>query len=144
MRNLTAIVQTAASTAKAMSFMPGAIASISRLVGGIGIMNIMLVPVTERTREIGIRMAVGAQQRDILLQFLVEALMICVMGGLAGVLLGVSLAYAMAQTWGMAAEVTLNSILLAFVFSAVIGVFFGFYPARRAASLRPVEALRYE
>ena len=143
-RNLAAIAETAATSAKAMSFMLGAIASISLLVGGIGIMNIMLVSVTERTREIGIRMAVGAHQRDILLQFLIEALMICVMGGLAGVVLGVSLAYGMAQTWDMAAEVTLNSILLAFAFSAAVGVFFGFYPARRAASLRPVEALRYE
>ena len=143
-RNLAAIAQTAASTAKAMSFMLGAIASISLLVGGIGIMNIMLVSVTERTREIGIRMAVGAHQRDILLQFLIEALMICIMGGLAGVVLGVSLAYGMAQAWDMAAEVTLNALLLAFTFSAAVGVFFGYYPARRAASLRPVEALRYE
>lgn len=143
-RNLAAIAQTAASTAQAMSFMLGAIASISLLVGGIGIMNIMLVSVTERTREIGIRMAVGAHRRDILLQFLAEALMICILGGTLGVALGISLAFGMAQAWGMAAEVTINSILLAFAFSAAVGVFFGFYPARRAAGLRPVEALRYE
>ena len=143
-RNLSAVAQTAATSAQAMSFMLGAIASISLLVGGIGIMNIMLVSVTERTREIGIRMAVGAKRRDILLQFLMEALMICLIGGLAGVTLGVLSAYGIVQTWGMTAEVTLDAILLSFAFSAAVGVFFGFYPARRAAGLKPVEALRYE
>jgi putative ABC transport system permease protein len=143
-RNLAAVAQSAAMSAQAMSFMLGAIASISLLVGGIGIMNIMLVSVTERTREIGIRMAVGATRRDILLQFLVEALMICLIGGLVGVAVGVASAYGIAQTWEMAAEVTLDAILLSFAFSAAVGVFFGFYPARRAASLKPVEALRYE
>ncbi len=143
-RNLAATAETAAASAKAMSFMLGAIASISLLVGGIGIMNIMLVSVTERTREIGIRMAVGARRRDILLQFLLEALIICGMGGLVGAALGVGSAWVVADKLDMAVEVTLDSILMAFAFSAAAGVFFGFYPARRAAGLKPVEALRYE
>jgi putative ABC transport system permease protein len=143
-RNLTAVAQSAAGSAQAMSFMLGAIASISLLVGGIGIMNIMLVSVTERTREIGIRMAIGARRRDILLQFLLEALMICIVGGLAGVLLGVGGAWAVARFADMAVVVSPGSILLSFAFAAATGVFFGFYPARRAAGLKPVEALRYE
>ena len=144
LRNLTAVAQSAAGSAQAMSFMLGAIASISLLVGGIGIMNIMLVSVTERTREIGIRMAIGARRRDILLQFLLEALMICIAGGLAGVLLGVGGAWAVASFADMAVVVSTSSILLSFAFAAATGVFFGFYPARRAAGLKPVEALRYE
>ncbi|TCS73084.1 putative ABC transport system permease protein [Sulfuritortus calidifontis] len=143
-RNLTASAEAEAASAKAMSFMLGAIASISLLVGGIGIMNIMLVSVTERTREIGIRMAVGARRRDILVQFLLEAVIICVAGGLIGVLLGVGGAWLMSATAGMTVVVTLGSILLAFAFAAGIGIFFGFYPARRGAGLSPVEALRYE
>ncbi|MDO9065092.1 MAG: FtsX-like permease family protein, partial [Sulfuricella sp.] len=107
-------------------------------------MNIMLVSVTERTREIGIRMAIGARRRDILLQFLLEALIICIVGGLVGVLLGVGGAWLVSSMAEMAVVVTVWSILLSFLFSAAIGVFFGFYPARRAAMLKPVEALRYE
>jgi putative ABC transport system permease protein len=143
-RNLTSVAQSAAGSAQAMSFMLGAIASISLLVGGIGIMNIMLVSVTERTREIGIRMAIGARRRDILLQFLLEALIICIVGGLVGVLLGVGGAWLVSSMAEMAVVVTVWSILLSFAFSAAIGVFFGYYPARRAAMLKPVEALRYE
>jgi putative ABC transport system permease protein len=127
-----------------MSFMLGAIASVSLLVGGIGIMNIMLVSVTERTREIGIRMAIGARRRDILLQFLLEALIICIVGGLVGVIIGVGGAWLVSSTAEMVVVVTVWSILLSFAFSAAIGVFFGYYPARRAALLKPVEALRYE
>ena len=143
-RNLAAVAQTAATSAQAMSFMLGAIASISLLVGGIGIMNIMLVSVTERTREIGIRMAVGARRRDILLQFLLEALMICLIGGTIGILLGVGAAWLTSDMSGMTVEITFGAIGMSFLFSFAVGVFFGYYPARRAASLRPVEALRYE
>ncbi|NWG87945.1 MAG: ABC transporter permease [Hydrogenophilaceae bacterium] len=143
-RNLTASAQAEAASAQAMSFMLGAIASISLLVGGIGIMNIMLVSVTERTREIGIRMAIGARRRDILTQFLLEAVILCVAGGLIGVLLGVGGAWLLSALAGMTAVVTLGSILLSFAFAAGIGIFFGLYPARRGAGLSPVEALRYE
>jgi putative ABC transport system permease protein len=143
-RNLTAIAETAALSARAMAVMLGAIASVSLLVGGIGIMNIMLVSVTERTREIGIRMAVGARRRDILLQFLLEALLLCVLGGLIGVALGVSGAWLVSELAEMAVVVTGGAIALSFLFAAGIGVFFGFYPARKAALLKPVEALRHE
>lgn len=143
-RNLTAMANTAAETAKVMSLMLGAIASISLLVGGIGIMNIMLVSVTERTREIGIRMAIGARGKDILLQFLLEAIIISVIGCLIGVLLGVGGAYAVSATAGMAVEVTANSIITAFVVAAAVGIFFGWYPAHKASMLRPIEALRYQ
>jgi putative ABC transport system permease protein len=143
-RNLSATAQTAATAARALSVMLGAIASISLLVGGIGIMNIMLVSVTERTREIGIRMAIGARRRDILGQFLLEATVVCTLGGLAGVLLGVGGAWLLADLAGMDAVVSGSAVALAFLFSAATGVFFGYYPARKAALMRPVEALRYE
>ncbi|MCW5600476.1 ABC transporter permease [Nitrosomonas sp.] len=143
-RNLTALAAVASTTAKIMSWMLGAIASISLLVGGIGIMNIMLVSVTERTREIGIRMAIGASQRAILTQFLLEALMICILGGITGVALGITCAWAISQIADMPVVITLSMIGLAFTFVSIIGVFFGFYPAKKAASLKPVEALRYE
>jgi putative ABC transport system permease protein len=144
LRNLSAVAETAAIAARAMSLMLGAIASVSLLVGGIGIMNIMLVSVTERTREIGIRMALGARRRDILLQFLTEALVICLVGGSVGLAIGVGGAWIAAELAKMTVEVTLASAGVAFGFSAAIGVFFGFYPARKAAGLKPVEALRYE
>jgi putative ABC transport system permease protein len=122
----------------------GAIAGISLLVGGIGIMNIMLVSVTERTREIGLRKAVGARQSIIMIQFLVETLVLSLTGGLAGVGLGWSIAALLTLAKVIDAQVTLNSIALAFLFSAAVGVFFGLYPAYRAARLRPIDALRYE
>lgn len=143
-RNLTALAAVASSTAKIMAWMLGAIASISLLVGGIGIMNIMLVSVTERTREIGIRMAIGASQQAILAQFLLEALMICILGGLTGVALGIAGAWMISQIADMPVVITLSMIGLAFTFVSIIGIFFGFYPAKKAASLKPVEALRYE
>lgn len=143
-RNLTAIAEVATGTAKILSMVLGAIASISLLVGGIGIMNIMLVSVTERTREIGIRMAIGANRRAILAQFLLEAIMICFMGGMIGVILGIGGAWIVSQAIDMLVVITLSMILLAFAFATGVGVFFGFYPARKAASLKPVDALRYE
>jgi putative ABC transport system permease protein len=143
-RNLTALAATAAGATKAMSMMLGAIAGVSLLVGGIGIMNIMLVSVTERTREIGIRMAIGARRQDILSQFLLEALIISLAGSLIGALLGLGFAWLVATAVGMPVVVTLWSILLAFGVAAAVGIFFGFYPARKAAGLRPIEALRYQ
>ncbi|MFN0315447.1 MAG: ABC transporter permease [Burkholderiales bacterium] len=144
MRNLSAAADVQAQTTKVMSMMLGAVASVSLVVGGIGIMNIMLVSVTERTREIGIRMAVGARRRDVLLQFLMEALVVSVMGGMIGVALGIACAYLVSQTAGTFVVVTLASVLLAFVVAAAVGVFFGFSPARKASLLKPIEALRYQ
>ncbi len=143
-RNLTAMANAAAETAQVMSLMLGAIASISLLVGGIGIMNIMLVSVTERTREIGIRMAIGARGKDILLQFLLEAIIISVIGCMIGVALGVGGAFAVNKASGMAVLVTMSSIVTAFIVAATVGIFFGWYPARKASMLRPIEALRFQ
>lgn len=143
-RNLTAIADVATGAAKVMSMVLGAIASVSLLVGGIGIMNIMLVSVTERTREIGIRMAIGANQRAILTQFLLEAMMICIMGGVIGLLLGIGGAWIVSQVADMLIVITPGMIGLAFLFASAVGIFFGFYPAKKAASLKPVDALRYE
>ncbi|MCE9551734.1 MAG: ABC transporter permease [Betaproteobacteria bacterium] len=143
-RNLTALANTAAETTRVMSVMLGAIASISLLVGGIGIMNIMLVSVTERTREIGIRIAIGARQRDILLQFLLEAITISIVGCLVGVGLGIGGAVLVNQLTQTAVVITMSSVVMAFMVAAVVGVFFGFYPARKAAHMEPIEALRYQ
>ena len=141
-RNLTAIAETAASTTRIMSMLLGTIAAISLVVGGIGIMNIMLVSVTERTREIGIRMAIGARRRDVLWQFLIEALTLSLIGCGIGLLLGVGGASLVGALAGLPVAVTPASVLLAVGVSFLIGVFFGFYPARTAAGLDPIEALR--
>ena len=143
-RNLTALANAAAQTTRVMSIMLGAIASISLLVGGIGIMNIMLVSVTERTREIGIRMAIGARERDIRAQFLLEAIIISLIGCMVGVLLGVGAAVGANLAASIPVVVTGASVLLAFLVATGVGVFFGFYPANRAARLKPIDALRYQ
>jgi len=134
----------ATSQATTMTYLLGAVAGVSLIVGGIGIMNIMLVSVTERTREIGVRMAVGARGRDILLQFLIEAVTLSLLGGLIGILIGAGGARLVSTYLGWSTLVPVQWIMLAFVFSAAIGVFFGFYPARKAAQLDPIDALRYE
>ena len=143
LRNLAAAADSAAETTRVMSVLLGAIASVSLLVGGIGIMNIMLVSVSERTREIGIRMAIGARQRDILTQFLLEAIMISVAGCLIGLVLGVGGALLTNALSNMVIVISGSSVLVAFAVAAGIGIFFGFYPARRAAALDPIEALRH-
>jgi putative ABC transport system permease protein len=143
-RNLAEVMSSAEQQASTMSILLGAIASISLIVGGIGIMNIMLVSVTERTREIGIRIAVGAKGRDILLQFLIESLVLSLMGGIIGIGTGVSGTLILASFTKWPTLFSVEAILLAFIFSAAVGVFFGFYPARKASLLNPIEALRYE
>ena len=143
-RNLTQIMQAAEQSSKVMTLLLGAIASVSLLVGGIGIMNIMLVSVTERTREIGIRMAIGAKTWDIRLQFIVEALTLSLIGGVMGIIIGVSTAVILSSVSGWPTVVSILSILLAFSFSGFIGIFFGFYPAYKASLLNPIDALRYE
>ena len=143
-RNLAAAADTAAETTRVMSLLLGAIASVSLLVGGIGIMNIMLVSVTERTREIGIRMAIGARQKDILAQFLLEAIMISITGCLIGLVLGIGGALLVNALTDMVIVISGSSVLVAFLVAAGVGVFFGFYPARKAAALDPIEALRYQ
>jgi putative ABC transport system permease protein len=138
------ISETATETSRTMTGLLGSIAGVSLLVGGIGIMNIMLVSVTERTREIGIRMSVGARGRDILLQFLTEAVTLSLVGGMIGIALGIASSRFISTKFGWSTLISSDSIVLSFVFSAVIGVFFGFYPARKAAQLDPIDALRYE
>ena len=144
MRDLASIAEAAQGIATALTLLLGAIGSISLLVGGIGIMNIMLVSVTERTREIGIRMALGAKRRDVLLQFLTEAIVICVCGGAIGVALAYGGSLLITKLSPMQVGISATGIAIAFSFSAMIGIFFGFYPAKRAAGLKPVDALRYE
>ena len=143
-RNLSEFLEARAQSSRAMALLLAAVASVSLIVGGIGIMNIMLVSVTERTREIGLRLAIGARGRDILTQFLIEAVTLSLIGGLIGIALGVggSMAMSVFGQWPMIVEI--NSVILAFGFAAAVGVFFGFYPARKAAHLDPIEALRYE
>ena len=143
-RNLSEMLALAESATRIMSLLLGGIASVSLLVGGIGIMNIMLVSVTERTREIGLRMAVGARGRDILTQFLIEAVTLSLIGGLVGVVLGLGGSYAIGEFAGWRTEMQPASIVLAVGFAAAVGVFFGFYPARKASRLLPIDALRYE
>jgi putative ABC transport system permease protein len=143
-RNLSDIAEAAQSTAQVMAILLGSVAGISLLVGGIGIMNIMLVSVTERTREIGIRMAVGARSRDIMLQFLVEAVVMAATGGIIGILLGIG-SSELLKTWAQwPTLINPGIIFIAFGFSGAVGVFFGFYPAKKAAGLDPIDALRYE
>jgi len=143
-RNLTEMLATAEQAAKIMSILLGSIASVSLIVGGIGIMNIMLVSVTERTREIGIRMAVGAKPKDMLMQFLVEAVVLAIIGGSAGIIVGAIGSWLISYFAGWEVSISLFAIMLAFGFSAFVGIFFGFYPARKASRLAPVECLRYE
>ena len=143
-RNQTSLLQTFEETTRTFSFLLAGIAIVSLVVGGIGIMNIMLVSVTERTREIGVRKALGARKRDIMLQFLIEALVLCIAGGVIGLGLGIAAAFAMAKLAAWNTVVAPQSALLAIGFSAFIGVFFGLWPARRAASLDPIISLRYE
>jgi putative ABC transport system permease protein len=143
-RTLEEMASVQTETTKTMTTLLASIAGVSLLVGGIGIMNIMLVSVTERTREIGLRMAIGARGKDVLLQFLVEAIVISLIGGLIGIGLGFGLSAAVQKFMQWPAVISPNAIALAFGFAAVTGVFFGFYPARKAAGLDPIEALRFE
>ena len=143
-RNMAAIMETMMETANSITMLLGCIAAISLLVGGIGIMNIMLVSVTERTREIGIRKALGATYNNILLQFLLEAMVIGIVGGGLGVVLGVGASFAISQFAGWNTVISVWAIIIAVVFSIGIGLFFGIYPARKAALLDPIDALRYE
>jgi putative ABC transport system permease protein len=144
MMTQTEIMSRATEMSSVMTMLLGAIAGVSLIVGGIGIMNIMLVSVTERTREIGIRMAIGAQNRDILMQFLIESVVLSVIGGLVGITMALLLAWGAQQWFGLRTAVDSSIVFMAFLFSAAVGVFFGFYPARKAAALDPIEALRYE
>jgi putative ABC transport system permease protein len=143
-RSQQEIADAATATTNVMTGLLGAIAGVSLVVGGIGIMNIMLVSVTERTREIGTRMAVGAHGRDILTQFLIEAISLSSVGGILGIIIGIAAAKTIAITRHWPALISPGSIVIAFFVSAAVGIFFGFYPARKAAALDPIEALRYE
>ncbi len=143
-RNQIELAEAATATTKTMTLLLGAIAGVSLVVGGIGIMNIMLVSVTERTREIGIRLAVGAHGREIMLQFLTEAIVLSAFGGSLGIALGIGASEIMSHFNNWPTLIATDAIIIAFVFSAAVGVFFGFYPARKAAQLDPIEALRYE
>jgi putative ABC transport system permease protein len=143
-RNLSDVFAAQETSARVMSILLGAIASVSLIVGGIGIMNIMLVSVTERTREIGLRLAIGAKTHDILSQFLVEAVTLSVLGGVIGIVLGLSASALISHFAQWSTLVSPVAIAMAFAFSGLVGVFFGYYPARKAAMLDPIDALRYE
>ncbi|MGD8547839.1 MAG: ABC transporter permease, partial [Thiohalophilus sp.] len=143
-RDMKEIAEALTGTTQVLTTLLGAVAAVSLLVGGIGIMNIMLVSVTERTREIGIRLAIGALEREVLLQFLVEAVVLSSLGGIIGISLAVAGSYALAGLMGMPVVLNAGIMLLAFLFSAAVGVIFGYFPARKAARLDPIEALRYE
>ena len=143
-RNMADIQQTLVQTTQTMTMLLGSIAAISLLVGGIGIMNIMLVSVTERTREIGLRKAIGARESDIMLQFLIESIVMTFTGGAIGVLIGSGIAFLLAVVAGWTVRVSLSSVILATTFSIIVGLAFGLWPARQASKLDPIEALRYE
>ncbi|MPN10051.1 Macrolide export ATP-binding/permease protein MacB [bioreactor metagenome] len=143
-RNVSQMLEARRKTTTIMSMLLGSIAFISLVVGGIGIMNIMLVSVTERTREIGIRMAVGATEKDIRMQFLIEAVVLSMIGGTIGIMLGVAAGYALSSFTSAPPVFTVMSIVLAFFFSAMVGVGFGYYPAYKASLLNPIDALKYE
>jgi macrolide transport system ATP-binding/permease protein len=143
-RNLSQFAETAEGSSRVMALLLAAVASISLVVGGIGIMNILLVSVTERTREIGLRMAIGARRLHVLLQFLAEAVFLSVSGGVAGILMGIAFSWVISIAFGWPAPISPTAVAGGFVFAAAVGVFFGYYPARKAASLDPIEALRYE
>jgi putative ABC transport system permease protein len=142
--NQAEITEAVTSTSRTLTLLLGSIAAVSLLVGGIGIMNIMLVSVTERTREIGIRLSVGARSSDVLAQFLAEAIVLSLSGGIAGILLAYGIAYFMNHFTDLNALIQPTIITISFLFSGAVGVFFGFYPARKAATLNPIDALRYE
>src|SRR6266566_1840326 len=143
-RNMSDVAEAANQTNSIMTMLLGSIASVSLLVGGIGIMNIMLVSVTERTREIGIRMAIGARSSAVRSQFLIESIVLSLTGGLIGIVLGVIVSLAIPKMLGWPTLVSTMAIIGSVVFSAAVGIFFGYYPARKAAALDPIEALRYE
>ncbi|MBU3013681.1 ABC transporter permease [Poseidonibacter lekithochrous] len=143
-RDMEDLLSTMTSTTKTLTYLLGSIAAISLLVGGIGIMNIMLVSVTERTREIGTRLAIGAMEKEVLLQFLVEAIVLSTLGGIIGILLGLSIGYTSVNIMQLPFIINQQIIVIAFVFSTLIGVIFGYFPARKAARLNPIDALRYE
>ena len=143
-RNLSEIGEAAEATNRMMGGLLAVIASVSLLVGGIGIMNIMLVAVSERTREIGIRMAIGARPSHVRIQFLSESIGLCLLGGILGLLLGVAVSIGIPLWLGWPTVISINSVIISILFSAAIGIFFGYYPAHKAAALDPIEALRYE
>jgi putative ABC transport system permease protein len=143
-RNQAEFMDTMEQTSKTFTMLLAGIAAVSLLVGGIGIMNIMLVSVTERTREIGIRKAVGARRQDILLQFLIESVVLSLAGGVIGIVVGIAGAQLLARVAAWEVAISIPAVLLAFGFAAAVGIFFGIYPARKASFLRPIDALRYE